>query len=297
MSSTAGILRFLRAPIVFVTGKGGVGKTTTGAALALAAARAGERAVLVEFDDAEAGQRALRTADAPVKHEVATYESAIEATIAPMVGGSMIAKAVLRQKPIRSMTRAMPAMRELVSLERVRSMRASGDYDRLIVDLPASGHALDWLRVPKAFERFLLGGPLGKIGTRIHDEIVVAGKSDVVLVTLAEPLVMKETEQLAARFHQELGRSPSLVVINRVLRPDPPGAVEAAARLAQASPGAATAEFARLLQSRADAAREAMDALRMASGLDTAKVVALPEVPTDPPLPHVVHWLDQGAAR
>jgi anion-transporting ArsA/GET3 family ATPase len=297
VSVSAGILRHVQAPVVFVTGKGGVGKTTTAAALALAAARAGQRAALVEFDDPEAGQRALRGADARVHHEVATYDHCLEHTIAPLVGGSMIARAVLKQKPIRSMTRAMPAMRELVSLERVRSLLSSGDFDRVVVDLPASGHALDWLRVPKAFERFLLGGPLGKVGTRLHDEVVAPGRSDVVFVTLAEPLVMLETQQLAARFHQELGRSPSLVVINRVLRPDPAGAQEAADKLAASSRKPAAVELARLLRARAEAAREAMDALKLARGLDAAKVVVLPEEPTDPSLASVVRWLDDGASR
>lgn len=297
MATSTGVLAHLKASVVFVTGKGGVGKTTVAAALAVAAAQNGQRAALVEFDDEEAGQRALRGAGARVSHVVATYEKAIEAAIAPLVGGTIIAKAALRQSAIRRMTRAMPAMREFVSLERVRVLAGSGDFDKVIVDLPASGHALDWLRVPQAFDRFLRGGPLGLVGRRIHDEIVAAGKSEVVIVTLAEPMVMRETEQLATRFHAELGRRPSMVVVNRVPPSDPPGSTEAAARLAAASGDASAAEFARLLAARADVAREAFEALKLSRNLDTAKVVALPDSPSDPPVGQVVQWLDQGASR
>jgi anion-transporting ArsA/GET3 family ATPase len=297
VATSTGVLSYLKAPIVFVTGKGGVGKTTVGAALALAAARSGQRAALVEFDDDAAGQRALRGADAPVSHVVATYEKAIEAAIAPLVGGALIARAALRQSAVKRMTKAMPAMREFVSLERVRVLASSGDFDRVVVDLPASGHALDWLRVPQAFDRFLRGGPLGLLGRRVHEEVVAAGRSDVVIVTLAEPMVMRETEQLASRFHAELGRRASMVVVNRVPRSDPPGSEQASARLADASNDPSAREFAALLRARAEVAREAFEALRLSGNLDAAKVVALPDNPSDPPVGHVAHWLDQGAAR
>ena len=281
---------------MYVTGKGGVGKTSVAAALSLAAARAGERVALVEFDDDEAGRRALRGADRAIDHLVVTYDKALEAAISPLLGGALLARAVLRQHALRRLIRAMPALREFVSLERVRVLLASGKYDRLIVDLPASGHALDWLRVPKAFERFLHGGPLGALGTRVHDEVVAAGRSDVVIVTLAEPLVIKETEQLARRFHEELARKPALVVVNRVPQRDPEGAEQAARGLASALPGhAGAAEFAALLRARADVARDAFEALGLADGLDAARVLSLPDAPSDPSVSQLVSWLDAGA--
>ncbi|HEU4533555.1 MAG TPA: ArsA-related P-loop ATPase, partial [Polyangiaceae bacterium] len=181
-------VRALGAPVTFVTGKGGVGKSTVAAAIALRAARQGARAALVEFDDGESGARALRGADARVEHVVVSYDAALEETVAGLLGGALVARTLLGHGAVRRLVKAMPALREFVSLERVRALVAAKTYDRVVVDLPASGHAVDWLRVPGAFERFLLGGPLGSLGRRLREELVAAGKSDLVLVTLAEPL-------------------------------------------------------------------------------------------------------------
>ena len=63
-----GIADALRAPVVYVTGKGGVGKSTIAAAIAVAMSRAGKRAALVEFDDDEAGGRSLEGEGASVTH-------------------------------------------------------------------------------------------------------------------------------------------------------------------------------------------------------------------------------------
>lgn len=288
-----GIARALRAPVVYVTGKGGVGKSTIAAAIAVAMARAGRRAALVEFDDDEAGGRALTGADAHVEHVIATYDAALEATLSPIVGGGMIARAVVRQHALRRLIRGMPALREFVSLENVRQLAASGKYDTIVVDLPASGHALDWLRVPRAFERFLRGGPLGALGRRVHDEVIAKGRADVVIVTLAEPLVIKETEELAKRFHDEFARSPALVIVNRIASRDPDGASDAALRLAARFPDDPhPAAFAKILAARAALASDAFEALRLARGLDGVKVLAIPEAAVDPRVTDVVRWLD-----
>lgn len=295
-SPSSGVLAALRAPIVYVTGKGGVGKTTIAAALALAAARNGERAALVEFDDAEAGQRALRGADVKITHVVASFEVALEEAVSSILGTALLSKTALRHQAVRRLTRAMPALREFVSLERVRRLKASGDFDRIVCDLPASGHALDWLRVPGAFERFLRGGPMGALGTRVHNEIIAPGKSDVVIVTLADPLVIKETRQLAARMRDELGRSPSLIVVNRFAGQDAPGALEASEHLTAASRGDPAAEaFEKLLKARSAVATDALEAVNEAKGVDAGKVVAIREAPADPLVGDVLRWLDTGA--
>ncbi len=290
-------VRALGAPVTFVTGKGGVGKSTVAAAIALRAARQGARAALVEFDDGEAGARALQGADAPVEHVVVSYDVALEEAIAGLLGGALVARTLLGHGAVRRLVKAMPALREFVSLEKVRALVAAKTYDRVVVDLPASGHAVDWLRVPGAFERFLLGGPLGSLGRRLREELIAGGKSDLVLVTLAEPLVMRETEDLAARLQSELGRGATLVVVNRTARPDPAGAREAAARLAASAPGRPEpSAFAGLLEARAALAAEGARAVAMARGVAASALVALPEAAADPPVIDVARWLEEGGA-
>lgn len=265
----------LRAPITFVTGKGGVGKSTVAGALALGFARTGARVVLLEFDDDEAGSRALAGADRPVAHVVVRYDEAVEAAIGPLVGGALIARTVLKHPAIRRLVQAVPALREFVSLERIRTLVAEGRFDRVVVDMPASGHAVDWLRVPAAFERFLRGGPLGNLGKRIREEVVAEGKSDVVLVALPEPLVIRETAELAAKLADHIGRGPAAVVVNRMPPADPEGAQLEAEALGEHA-------LAALLAARARAATDAHEALRLARGIESTSIVSVPESPTDP---------------
>ena len=287
----------LLAPITFVTGKGGVGKSTIAGALALGFARGGARVALLELDDDEAGRRALAGADRKVAHLVVRYEEAVEAAIAPIVGGVLVTRTVLKHPAIRRLVSAVPALREFVSLEKIRTLVADGKYDRLVVDMPASGHAVDWLRVPASFERFLRGGPLGNLGRRIKDEVVAKGRSDVVLVALPEPLVIRETAELAAKLADEIGRGPAAVVVNRMPPSDPEGALAAATKLesafrASADPAAAAASsLVALLTARAQTAADAHEALRLARGIESTRIVSLPETPTDPSVVDIADWL------
>jgi anion-transporting ArsA/GET3 family ATPase len=283
----------LQAPVVYVTGKGGVGKTTVAAAIACDASRRGQRAALVEFDDGEAGARTLGADRSHVAHLVLQYDKALVDTLGSVLGAKIIARALVSHPALRRLIAAVPALREFAFLDRVCALASSKRYDRIVVDLPASGHALDWLRVPNAFARFLGRSPLGNLGRRIHNEVVVAGQSEVIVVTLAEPLVVKETEQLCARLRRELGTVPALVVVNRVVQPDPDGAWEAVTALAEQDPEMAgdANELMDILRARGDQADDTAYALGLARSVEARHVVPLPDAARDPLASEVVQWL------
>ena len=83
------------ASAVFVTGKGGVGKTTVAAGLALAAAEADGGAVFVEFGDGEAGRRALGDKPRRLSHVAIRPDQAVLAAAAPLFGSATLAKLAL----------------------------------------------------------------------------------------------------------------------------------------------------------------------------------------------------------
>lgn len=289
--------QLLQAPVVYVTGKGGVGKTTVAAAIAYDASTRGQRAALVEFDDGEAGARTLGDAQSHVAHIVLQYDKALIDTLGSVLGAKIIARALVSHPALRRLISAVPALREFAFLDRVCALASSKRYDRIVVDLPASGHALDWLRVPNAFARFLGRSPLGNLGRRIHDEVVAVGRSEVIVVTLAEPLVVKETEQLCERLRRELGTVPALVVVNRVMQPDPDGAWEAITALAEQLPTLAddASELMDILRARGDQADDTAYALGLARSVEARVVLPLPEAPHDPAAAEVAAWLRQGA--
>jgi anion-transporting ArsA/GET3 family ATPase len=283
----------LQAPVVYVTGKGGVGKTTVAAAIAYDASRRGQRAALVEFDDGEAGARTLGADRSHVAHVVLRYDQALVETLGSVIGAKIIARALVSHHALRRLISAVPALREFAFLDRVCALASSKRYDRIVVDLPASGHALDWLRVPNAFARFLGRSPLGVLGRRIHDEVVAKGTSEVIVVTLAEPLVVKETEQLCERLKRELGTVPALVVVNRVMQPDPAGAWEAVTALSDRFPELRSDadELLDILRARGDQADDTAYALGLARSVQARHVVPLPDAARDPLASEVARWL------
>lgn len=292
-TSPPGMPSLLQAPVVYVTGKGGVGKTTVAAAIAYDASRRGQRAALVEFDDGEAGARTLGADRSHVAHVVLRYDQALVETLGSVIGAKIIARALVSHHALRRLIGAVPALREFAFLDRVCALASSKRYDRIVVDLPASGHALDWLRVPNAFARFLGRSPLGVLGRRIHDEVVAKGTSEVIVVTLAEPLVVKETEQLCERLKRELGTVPALVVVNRVMQPDPAGAWEAVTALSERFPELRSDadELLDILRARGDQADDTAYALGLARSVQARHVVPLPDAARDPLASEVARWL------
>ena len=172
--------------LIFVTGKGGVGKSTVAIALGLLAARRGLRTIVAElasqdriqqtfeqtgetFEEVQLGER-LFTISIDPQNAMEEYLKVKTGTVGQMLGSSRLFQAFAM---------ATPGMRELLSIGKVWELAqlaahgpaARTPYDLVIVDSPAAGHGVGILRTPRTFAEIARVGPIAHQGRhdRRHD--------------------------------------------------------------------------------------------------------------------------------
>lgn len=212
--------------LVFVTGKGGTGKTTTAAALAVLLAAKGRRTLLCEVDNQRPSLAPIFGRDAgfePVRmHErldVANlvWPASLVAYLQRMIPMGRIVKAILDNEMVRRFLDFVPGSQELVTLSAIVDL--VGRYDVVVVDLPASGHAFSMLDITRSALGLFRGGP---IRGRVEElrAVLRAPTTRMVFVGLPEEMVVNETIETVDKMRAAglLGGDP-LVVLNRATVP------------------------------------------------------------------------------
>lgn len=299
------------ASTLLVMGKGGVGKTTIAAALAVLETQLRGRAVLVEFGDGSSGVRALGRSAAGVEHLVVKPDEAIQRGAAPLFGSATLARMALDNFAMRPLLRAAPAIREIAMLESIRQIAAERPGVRVVVDMPATGHGVAWLRTARQGRDFLTAGPLFDLCDRVARELVAPGRASPVVVTLPERLVLEETLELCADLARDPGLPVGAIVVNRVPLDFGRPAREAAVALRGTVSGALLEPLIQLLEAREAASVEANAALQGGPLQLDARGVAhpatpavasntavwrLPLAPTDPSAVDAARWLQAEGA-
>jgi anion-transporting ArsA/GET3 family ATPase len=215
--------------VVIVAGKGGVGKTTVTAALAVTAMRAGRSVLIVEVEG-KSGLPAMFDAPALGYEEVdleigvrARFLTPDAALVDYLVthGMKRISKRLATSGALDVVATAVPGMKDILVLGKVKSIEESRSADLVIVDAPAAGHAVTFLLSARGLLDAVRVGPIRKQAQDVVRLISDPKRCQVMLVTLAEETPVSEVIDTAFAIEDRAGVALGPVVINGCVTPLP----------------------------------------------------------------------------
>ncbi|HEX2575946.1 MAG TPA: ArsA-related P-loop ATPase [Aquihabitans sp.] len=227
---------FAASRVVIVAGKGGVGKTTVSATLARAAAQRGRSTLIVEVEG-KSGLASMYGRPAFSYDEVVLAEGGGDAsaevrarTLTPddalveyleESGMSRISKRLMSSGALDMVSTAVPGIRDLLVLGKVKQLEQRADSDLLVLDAPAAGHAISFLQSASGLADAVRLGPINKQALDVLELLGDPARCQVVLVTLPEETPVNELVDTAYQLEDRVGVSLGPVVVNGCYPPLP----------------------------------------------------------------------------
>jgi anion-transporting ArsA/GET3 family ATPase len=289
------VTALLDLDLVFVTGKGGVGKTTVAAAIAEVAARQGQRVLVCEMD----AKGALATA-----FEVGSLQFEPTEVEPGLFAMSMSTEDSLREYlrlyvkipfigrlgPLASIfdfvADAAPGVKEILAIGKLCWEVKERNYDLVVIDAEASGHVVSQIGAPKVIADLVQVGLVRDQTQWMLDILEDPKRTGVAVVTTPEEMPITESIDLLERLDRDTGTSPTMVIANRVLpamfdRTEQPVA-QALAEVPDALVDAlgegvrAVVEAGTIVEARRSVGAEHLD--RLMSAVDGLPIVTVPEL-------------------
>ncbi|HYV46348.1 MAG TPA: ArsA family ATPase [Myxococcaceae bacterium] len=225
-------MRLLDKRLLVVTGKGGVGKSAVAAALALHSARSGKRTLICEINAAD---RLASLYGKPVGPELFQVEEnlwavnvhpeeALREYAMMVLKFKSVYRAVFENRLVRYFLRFIPSVAEMVMLGKVlfhvKEMQGGAPrYEVVVMDAPATGHAISFLQVPQVLLDTVATGPLWTEAKWMRDLLVDPKTTTAVLVSLPEEMPVNETLELEDALRRKVKIATGLVVLNGYTSP------------------------------------------------------------------------------
>jgi anion-transporting ArsA/GET3 family ATPase len=217
--------------LLFFTGKGGVGKSTVSAAMALLAAEQGQKVLLVSADGrgdiaAFFEKRPVGFRPEVVYPGLSAMAMDTEASLQEYLRLNLRVPFPGRVGPLAKVfdfvATAAPGVKEILTVGKIcwevrEALEGRADWDVVVVDAAATGHIVAQLGAPQAIEELVTVGPIksqtGWMGDLLSDPAVTA----LNVVTTPEEMPVHETIELIGRVRETLPVTLGAVVVNRVL--------------------------------------------------------------------------------
>ena len=221
---------FLAPKILIVSGKGGVGKTTVAAALALVAARQGHKVCVAEVD--RKGTLAKLLGGGELTYEPAELlpgiwgmniipDKALEEYLQVQYHMRRFSRVFTSTHFVDYITTAGPGLKDILVLGKIwyleqdRAARGTEQgFDTIIVDAPAAGHMLTFLSAPMGLSDAVRVGPIRRQAEWLVQMLKNPKRTRVHLVTLPEEMPVSETLETAQALESKLGIDSGPVFAN-----------------------------------------------------------------------------------
>jgi len=215
--------------VIFVTGKGGVGKTTVSAALGVHLAATKQKTLLVETDSTGrlgAIFDVVNLGSEPAELERRLWAVRLQPRVLleeyfrSFLRIPLLSRGLLSSRSFNALTAAAPGISEFLLLQKLLhwlepGWRVRRAFDVIIVDGPASGHALKLLGTPRTIASLVPGGPIGGVARRALALLADHRRSSVVVVALPEELAVTEALETYEVLANDLALHVTRPVLNR----------------------------------------------------------------------------------
>jgi anion-transporting ArsA/GET3 family ATPase len=224
----------LERKLIVVTGKGGAGKSTMACAIGLLAARRGLRTIVAELSDQHCVAALFdRASDPKPGVEIELEQNLWSTSIDPdkalvewlqTLGGRLSIRLLAASSTFQYFAAAAPGAKELLSMvklselcEAPRKHRHAEPYDLVVLDAPATGHALAMVRSPQTFASIVRAGPLAEQSERVRELLEDPAHTGYIAVAQATETGVSETLELEHGLGLALNRDLDAIVVNGVL--------------------------------------------------------------------------------
>ncbi|MCB1169400.1 MAG: ArsA family ATPase [Leptospiraceae bacterium] len=219
--------------LIFITGKGGVGRTTIASALGLAFAEKGENTLLVQWSFQDFISGLWNCEPCGHKHSelqpnlhVMNFDpsEAMREYFVDHLNMKLLYTLVLQNKQVQKLLQSAPGLEELFFVGRLFWLAELAEqernlkFDRIIVDAPATGHGAALFGIAKTISAFEMTGPLVDETRRVSALLSDPEKTAILTVCLPEELPVEETLEVLPRYAEEPGHMPRALILNRSAR-------------------------------------------------------------------------------